>query len=225
METASATAALPVGVPAAAESFTAEKTVASHPGLMASQHPDDEATFDEGPGASKLPSLPRPRLAADFVFAPKVRIPSLFRRVASGLIDFLLVCGVALLVAALFGPKMTHPFPEGLHGIDLLATILQRYTPQVQFFLLVFAVTYFVYTALLHMLRGQTVGKMLMRLRLIERNGKPCGFFSVFARSLALVLFLFMGLVGLSWILFDKEFRALHDRVSGCLVIQEAPTT
>lgn len=170
-------------------------------------------------------SLPRPRLEKHFVFAPKVSLPSLFRRLLAGGVDITLVATVAFLITWIAGPKMTHPFPTGLHGIDLLATVLQRYTPQVSFFIITFMATVFVYTTLLHALRGQTVGKMVAGLQVIDRSGGSFSILGAFARSLAFLLFFALGLVGLTWILFDKEYRALHDRLSGSLVIRVPPSS
>ncbi|HAA58918.1 MAG TPA: hypothetical protein DCE42_29445 [Myxococcales bacterium] len=165
--------------------------------------------------------LPRPKLSDGFVFAPKARIPALWRRAVAGCIDFGLLSVLAFFVTLMFGPSRSKPFPQDLQGLDFLATFISRYTAHIFFFFIAYAVVYSIYATLGHKLIGATLGKVLFGLRVIDRNGQPLSWIASVSRSLAHVLFFFLALIGVTWIFDDRNYRGIHDRIAGSIVVNK----
>ena|SRR5437868_14738127 len=69
---------------------------------------------------------------------------------------------------------------------------------------------------------GQTPGKRLFHLRVIQENGRPATPGQIAIRQFVEILLAslcFFGLVDLAWILFDPRKQALHDKVARTLVV------
>src|SRR5262249_24442198 len=71
------------------------------------------------------------------------------------------------------------------------------------------------------MWRGQTPGKRLAQIRVVEQNGQPVSWTSVIIRNLIRVVDVGLALIGLVVILIDKNERRLGDLAAGTLVIRE----
>lgn len=69
--------------------------------------------------------------------------------------------------------------------------------------------------------QGQTPGKKVAQIRVIEANGQPVGWAAVCIRNLVRVLDTGLLLVGLLVMLIDKNERRLGDLAAGTLVIRE----
>lgn len=69
---------------------------------------------------------------------------------------------------------------------------------------------------------GQTVGKKLFGMRVVQENTEPAGPGTIAVRqAVEIVLgWLFcLGVVNLAWILFDRRKQALHDKAARTLVV------
>ena len=71
--------------------------------------------------------------------------------------------------------------------------------------------------------RGQTFGKWVTGLRIEQTNGKPLSWKRVLLRHLVgyPLSLLPLGL-GFIWAAFDRQGRALHDRLAGTIVVPAA---
>jgi len=187
---------------------TVETTVASQ-----SQSTDSEEE-------QLIGSVPKPQLPKGFLFSTQIALPSLWRRLFAGGLDFVVLALLSFLFLKLFGPKSKQAFPSALHGLDLLAKVLKLYTPQAIFFFFSFTGIGFVYHTLCHGLKGKTPGKWLFGLTVVDRKGNPIGWVAAFSRSIAFLLFFYTAFVGVCWIIIDNEYRGLHDRISGSIVIR-----
>ncbi|MBX3013609.1 MAG: RDD family protein [Caldilineaceae bacterium] len=74
---------------------------------------------------------------------------------------------------------------------------------------------------------GQTFGKRMAGIRVVERNGNPPGMGRALLRYLIgfgaealLMNVLLLGLVGFLWPLWDKQKQAWHDKIAGTFVVQ-----
>lgn len=170
-----------------------------------------------------LSRLPRPNLPEDFLFATKAELPSLWSRALAGMVDLTLLFVLATAVARWFGPPITSKLPPGIHIIDWLTLFVQHYQAQLLFFGKTFVAFYIVYSSVLHAWGGKTLGKRIFSLKTVNVSGRPLGWFGAVARSIAFLLFFALNLVGVLWILLDQEYRGLHDRVCGTLVIKDKP--
>jgi len=72
--------------------------------------------------------------------------------------------------------------------------------------------------------QGQTPGKKIARIRVIETNGQPVGWAAVCIRNLVRLLDTGLLLIGLLAMLIDKNERRLGDLAAGTLVIRERTT-
>lgn len=71
---------------------------------------------------------------------------------------------------------------------------------------------------------GQTPGKKIARIRVIEANGQPVGWAAVCIRNLVRLLDTGLLLIGLLVMLIDRNERRLGDLAAGTLVIRERTT-
>lgn len=69
--------------------------------------------------------------------------------------------------------------------------------------------------------RGQSPGKKLAQIRVVEQNGQAVSWTSVIIRNLIRVVDVGLALIGLVVILIDKNERRLGDLAAGTLVIRE----
>jgi len=70
--------------------------------------------------------------------------------------------------------------------------------------------------------RGQSPGKMILGLRVIDTAGEPAGFWKMALREVigkfvsGLVFYL-----GYFWMIWDKDQQGWHDKIAGTLVVAE----
>jgi len=137
-------------------------------------------------------------------------LPSLLARVGAGAIDVLLLVGIDAVVLYL---------TLRVTGLQNTAEDL-RVLPPVPFvgFLVMLA---FGYVAAFTVAGGQTIGKMVLSLRVIGDDGRPIDAAGGMIRALACMLVPVT--LGLSYLpaLFTSDHRALHDRLAGTRVVQE----
>lgn len=183
----------------------------------------NEVTEEKTAAGGALPHLPRPKLPENFVFAAKAEIPSFFARGVAGLIDMVILLAITYLITKWAGPKVAYTFPEGMHIVNMVTIGLQKYQTALLFGAQVFAGVYVAYATLMHGFLGKTIGKLVCSIKVVSHTGRPLGWFGSFARSIAFLLFTSLSLLGLFWILFDREYKALHDKVSGCIVVKDSP--
>jgi uncharacterized RDD family membrane protein YckC len=149
-------------------------------------------------------------LAASDTVASLMELPSLAARVGADAIDVLLLVGID--VAVLY---LTLRVTGLQNTVDDL-----RVLPPVPFvgFLGMLA---FGYVAAFTVAGGQTIGKMMLSLRVIGDDGRPVDAAGGMIRALACMLVPVT--LGISYLpaLFTSDHRALHDRLAGTRVVQE----
>jgi uncharacterized RDD family membrane protein YckC len=70
---------------------------------------------------------------------------------------------------------------------------------------------------------GQTVGKKLLGIRVIDYNtGGPLGYGRGFGRYLARILSGIPCYLGYFWMLWDREKQTWHDKLAGSVVVPES---
>jgi uncharacterized RDD family membrane protein YckC len=67
-----------------------------------------------------------------------------------------------------------------------------------------------------------TLGKMLLKIRVTDLNGQRLSFWRATARHFSKILSTFTLLIGFLMPAWTKKKQALHDKVSGCLVVRTA---
>ena len=147
--------------------------------------------------------------AADTV-ASLMEMPSLAARVGAGLIDLLLLVGID--AAVLYLTLRVTGLQNTLEDLRVLPPV-----PFVGFL----ATLAFGYVAAFTVAGGQTIGKMVLSLRVIGDDGRPVDAAGGMLRALGCMLVPIT--LGLSYLpaLFTSDHRAIHDRLAGTRVVQE----
>jgi len=81
----------------------------------------------------------------------------------------------------------------------------------------------FAYLTIFARFGGQTVGKMLLGLRVVRLDGHGLESLQALRRLGGMLLAGLPGLAGFLWVAFDVERRGWHDRVGGTLVVRVRP--
>lgn len=81
------------------------------------------------------------------------------------------------------------------------------------------------YYSILHGAYGQTIGKILLGVKVTEVSGKPISYGRALVRSIAEILSVIPLSVGYLIAVFNPRRRALHDFISGTVVVRTRPLT
>jgi uncharacterized RDD family membrane protein YckC len=140
-----------------------------------------------------------------------MRKASFFARCLALAIDIVVVTSLSVLLCTATLPG----YLVGLEGISL---------SDIFGYLLLFGVTSFLtslaYFTYLTMGEGQTIGKAIFGIRVVERNGGNVKFFRSFLRSIGYAFSAVPCLLG--FLLASLPWkRSLHDLIAGTLVVKE----
>ncbi len=86
-------------------------------------------------------------------------------------------------------------------------------------FLLTPALTILFYSVILHAYGGQTVGKLIMGIKLVTNDGKPVPTGIAFLRWAAVILSLLPFGAGFLWAAISGKGNTWHDLVAGTMVV------
>ena len=128
-----------------------------------------------------------------------------FRRFAAFAIDWLTLSIIADIVR--FTYRIGSGSDPGLGHLDVA---------------IVFSTVLFIlYFTLLTGEGGQTLGKMLLGIRVQSIDGSTVGYGRSFIRALGYPLSMFfMTFLGFLWALWDKKNQAWHDKIAGTVVVK-----
>jgi len=163
--------------------------------------PDDEGWSVDAPLAPRLE--PPPRLGDE---RPVERPAQALERAQAAAVDIVLLGGLSAVVVY-FASRFAHVPIDGLRpSWPYLASYLA-------FLALVYAV-YFTGTT------GQTLGKIVYGLRVVDTAGRPPGYLRAAGRAALGALGVVLAGLGLLPVLFDPARRAFHDRMLRTRVIR-----
>jgi uncharacterized RDD family membrane protein YckC len=81
------------------------------------------------------------------------------------------------------------------------------------------------YVVVLTLVGGQTFGKMVCKVRVVNRAGRPVTTSVALVRALGYLMSVLPLGLGVVWMFFDTERRALHDRLAGTCVLMVPGTS
>lgn len=150
----------------------------------------------------------------------RVRVAGFFRRAAAGVVDLAVLSVVFVILDLLVSLALGQPLPRlGQLGPDYLVDVAVNGDTLALVGLTLLAILTFLYFFIFHALSGQTPGKRLCGVRVIDGFGERPSFGRALARTAAyLPSALLLGL-GFLWIGFDPEKRGLHDRLADTYVV------
>lgn len=76
-------------------------------------------------------------------------------------------------------------------------------------------------TVLLSTMKGQTLGKRMMGIRVVRLDGKPINWWVAFERAGGYAAGFATGLLGFFQVYWDSNRQAIHDRIVGTVVVRE----
>ena len=159
---------------------------------------DPKLSFgDSRPIAARV--SPTPRLTAPWV------------RLVAGLIDTVLMASLDAVVVVL---------TLRLAELDLQSLDSLPVAPLAGFLILLNGG----YVVVLTVVRGQTFGKMICGVRVVDRAGCPVTTSVAVVRALGSVASVLPLGLGVIWMFLDTDRRALHDRLAGTRVVMDAST-
>jgi len=79
-----------------------------------------------------------------------------------------------------------------------------------------------IYRAFAHALTDRTIGKAMVGLKIMLRDGRPCGLWRALGREVALFFSALPCFMGLFWAIVDPYKQGWHDLVAGTFVVQES---
>ena len=162
------------------------------------------------PDSLQLEPETMPGISAAETVASLIEAPPLSSRVGAGAIDASLL--VALAAAILYLTLRVTGLSNTIDDVRVLPPV-----PFVGFL----GLMAFGYVAMFTVAGGQTIGKMLMSLRVISADGRPIDAAGGMLRAAACMLVPLT--LGLSYVpvLVTSDHRALHDRLAGTRVVRE----
>lgn len=149
-----------------------------------------------------------------------VRVAGFWRRAAAGLVDGIILIVLFVVLDVLAALVLRHPLPKLKQlGPDYLIDIAVNGDALAVVGLVLLGLLGFLYFFIFHALRGQTPGKQLLGLRVIDGFGERPAWWRAFVRTLAYVPSALLLSLGFLWIGFDREKRGLHDWLADTYVI------
>ncbi|MDY6853759.1 MAG: RDD family protein [Thermodesulfobacteriota bacterium] len=85
------------------------------------------------------------------------------------------------------------------------------------FIITAITIGYFIY---FHGATGQTIGKMVCKIKVVQKNGDPLNYSTSFLRWVGYVLSSIALYIGFFWIAFDKNKQGWHDKIANTCVIK-----
>jgi uncharacterized RDD family membrane protein YckC len=176
--------------------------------------PDTVAAVPAADEAGPLrPARPEPGV-------PGLEVAGFFRRLAANLVDLALVglvlWGVGVGVAR--GLGLTLPVVSRL-GLDDIVEVAVNQRATLLAVALPAAGLLVLYFFAFHTVLGQTPGKRLVNVRVVDRRGRPPGGVRLLVRLIGSALSVATCWAGFLWLAFDRHKRGLHDHLAGTWVV------
>ncbi|KPJ58212.1 MAG: hypothetical protein AMJ42_03690 [Deltaproteobacteria bacterium DG_8] len=121
------------------------------------------------------------------------------------ILSFILIIGLIALYLSSIGWEIMYKVE--IYGFTVLFYILS----------IIISITYYTY---FYGSTGQTPGKMVCRLKVVQINGEPLGYSKAFLRWIGYIVSSFVFCIGFLWTLWDKNKQTWHDKIAGTYVIK-----
>lgn len=152
--------------------------------------------------------------------SPHYRVAGFWRRLLAGLIDCLLLAPVLGLLGTGFALLLNRLMPRtgDVDPYQMISTLTNGSAVGEALLFLCLSL-FLLYFFLFHCIRGQTPGKRLLGMVVIDIYGERPGLARTLLRTTGYVISALLFSLGFLWIGFDRERRGLHDWLAGTYVV------
>lgn len=155
--------------------------------------------------------------------APTVYVHGFWKRAVAGAIDLAVVLPISALlvfVASMISGVGLPAMKIGLFDIDLWIDLVLAMDPGLVLAMVMTWAIGLAYLTVFHVIRGQTLGMRVMKMKIIDSFGDSPSPRRCLVRVLGYVVGLATLGLGFLWIGFDSEKRGLHDWLAGTYVVR-----
>ena len=138
-------------------------------------------------------------------------IASFGSRLTAMIIDLVIISSISI-ISLIFGLSLID---QELNIYDSKTIIL--FAPALLGLLLISS-SYFI---LLHGFSGKSIGKIILGLKIINREGKTIDYWGAFIRWIGYFLSLGFIFIGFLWALIDKDSQTWHDKLAKTYVVKD----
>jgi uncharacterized RDD family membrane protein YckC len=152
-----------------------------------------------------------------------VYVHGLWRRAAAAAIDLAVIAPIAVLACWLTSQISGVGLPAmkiGPLDIDLWIDLVLDVDPGLMMGMALCSAIGLAYLSIFHIVRGQTLGMKVMKMKIIDAYGDSPSPRRCLIRVLGYVVNLATLGLGFLWIGFDSEKRGLHDWMAGTYVVR-----
>ncbi|MGZ3439363.1 MAG: RDD family protein [Polyangia bacterium] len=151
----------------------------------------------------------------------RVRVAGFWRRLAAAIVDVMVLGSVYAILSTLVAVVLRHPLPRFSQlGPDYVVDMAVNGGVLAEAGVAMLVILGFLYFFLFTALRGQTLGKHLMRVKVIDAFGERPSIARSLLRTAAYLPSLLLLALGFLWIGFDREKRGLHDWLADTYVVK-----
>jgi uncharacterized RDD family membrane protein YckC len=151
----------------------------------------------------------------------RVRVAGFWRRLAAGIVDMVVLSSVFGILGTVVALVLRHPLPRlSQLGPDYVIDMAVNGGLFAELGLAMLAILGFLYFFLFTALRGQTFGKHMMRVKVIDAYGERPTMVRALVRTIAYLPSVVLLALGMLWIAFDREKRGLHDWIADTYVVK-----
>lgn len=190
------------------------------PGPAAPAPPEEEEAFDFTlpPAVARAPARPAPPPDLPDAFAADFRPAGVILRFAAAWVDGILQVALMLAIGAAFAFSL-GAFGR-LGGVGDILGLLGSQGPVGLAILTAQALVMMLYSVVFVGWRGQTPGKILLRLKIIRVDGGEVDYVAAFIRWIGYWISTVTLYIGFIMAAFTTNKRALHDMIAGTRVIR-----
>ncbi|MGZ3404917.1 MAG: RDD family protein [Polyangia bacterium] len=151
----------------------------------------------------------------------RVRVAGFWRRLAAAIVDVMVLGSVYAILSTLVAVVLRHPLPRFSQlGPDYVVDMAVNGGVLAEAGVAMLVILGFLYFFLFTALRGQTFGKHLRRVKVIDAYGERPSIARSLLRTAAYLPSLLLLALGFLWIGFDREKRGLHDWLADTYVVK-----
>ncbi len=169
--------------------------------------------------ADMQPPQPGGKTKRDAEAAPAPKLAGISRRFLALIIDAFAIAIVTVAIMAANGAM--EPLYAALYETDdaAVAAAFNQFQSDMLGVNLLVSALYNV--GLMTWLNGQTLGKLMLRIRVVKKNGRRFSVIDGLLRNVFGYTISQIFLLGYLWALYDDEQQAWHDKMAGTVVVDE----